>query len=364
MENIFKKKTQETELRSLGDLHSDLVSERPVAVEQTMSLLRVMSHDYQLPEVLHSIRSEPPQRSGMGTLIGRTERMGSLFNSYFAGYSINSGTGPQPTDTRGMKTNDPAVFQITKGHAEGAGNEGEVSLKHKGDTAVLGSKTYPTAWRVIRRHRDKDWKGSWNAWTTSWDKTYTLNPGETQSIVCDESDSGEDVDIYITLLSVGKTQEEVDVVTKDKADADQALANANAQLTALKAKGGDTTAVVKLVTAAKDAYAKADYPTATSSAKQATSIAIDAIALIDKNALDAQKAQVVNDPSLTAQQKADMVKNIEDQKAKVDINATTAKEQTGAPKFVLGLNLPTVIIFGTIFTVIGGIVAVVASKKK
>jgi hypothetical protein len=293
---------------------------------------------------------------------------GFIGDSGIAGFVVSGGSGPQPSETRGMKTDDPSLFKVPTGKAANAGdpgtepaNYGEKATLHPEDVVVIGHQAYPTKWRVIRRHRTKT-STTTGAWETKYDTTYDLGAGQTQEIK-NPTTYGKDEDhIYITLLTVGQTAAEATQTTKDKAEADAAIANAKGQISTLLGKGGDTASVQSTETAAEAAYSKADYKTATSTANSAASTAIDAIALIDKKNLDAEIARTLADKTKTQAEKDAIIKDLNDAKANIDTDTTSKKQGLG---FTFGANTTTYAIVGvTVGTVIAAIVAAVLLRKK
>jgi len=313
--------------------------------------------------------------SGLGT--------SSIYNeaqkSRFAYLGLMSGNGPQVTDTKGFKTNDPAFLKTLKGtldtNSSGA-DYGDVAIKHKGDSVQLGHNEFPTKWRIVTRSQGIVKAGVFTQktdWKTTGDTTAVLKAGETQTITNAENDSA-DIDIYITLLEVGfsgeqiKKQEAEAAATKDKqTTADTSIAKAQASLSDMEAQSDTDPAsistVKKLIADAQVAYAKPDYDLATATAKKATAVAIDAVTLAKTKAIAQQIADTQKDGTLTAEQKKAIVDQLNQQKVQVNAEAADEKAQNSIG-FTFGMNAPTIGILAIIGIAIAGGIAAVAMRKK
>jgi len=269
-------------------------------------------------------------------------------------------------DRRGHTTREMLQTMLVRGHIDGEGGEGEASLKHKGDKVVLGHKDYPTSWYVHKRIKYKS-RGTWGGWKTDWERRFDLPAGGKQEIEnLEHSDafSGEDQDIYITLLSVGRSAEEETTFQKARTDAQTAISNAKGQATKLKNIGGDDTAIQNSITAAQAAYDKGDYKTALSTANTALAAAINATALQEKKNVELEKQKIRNDPSLDSATKKKMLEDLDKEKKAIDERTEKEKENLGLP--TIDLTSPWVIggIIGIIAVIGVGAAAAAMSKKK
>jgi hypothetical protein len=264
-------------------------------------------------------------------------------------------------DRRGLTTR--GTIQIVSGHQDGEGDEGETSLKHKGDKALLGHKLYPTSWWVVKRLNSRGAGMQFTGWKTDWARQFDVPAGKTQEIENLENDR-QNIDIYITLLSAGKSGEEEITFQKAKTDASGAISSATGQASKLKSIGGDDTAIQKTIAAAQAAYDKADYATALSSANGALIAAIDAIGIQEKKNIELEKQKIRDDPNLDAETKKKMQEDLDKQKDVIDTRTETEKKNLGLPAF--DIKSPWVIggIIGIIAVIGIGAAAAVMSKKK
>lgn len=291
------------------------------------------------------------------------------------------GTIPAVDDTRGHTAKD--FVKILYGHQDNmsSAESGEFDMKfaHGKDKLQVGSEIYPTRWYVVKSSSPM----GKNNWKREFERPVDLQAGEYQVFENPEHTLKDtDVNMFVKLMWVGMSGEEVsakqqaaqdaaDKLAKAKADAETAIAAARSAVTTYKTAGGDTSGYDKSLSSADTAYGKGDYATATNTGKSVAIDAQNAYGLLQKQNLEKQKASIYSDPTLDAATKQRMANDIDNQKALVDQNTSSKIAQTQAqtPGTAMPLipGMPswvTYAVFGGIFAGLIGGIAYMAAKKR
>lgn len=219
------------------------------------------------------------------------------------------------------------------------------------DAFTIGDKDRPTAWVLVKESRPEGGDFKREA------RVIDLKADEFQSFTNTEDQlSKTDINLYVKLLSVGPTAGEVTEAGEKQAKASRAIQQAQASISAASSVGCDVSAMNKTIADAQISFSKNEYDAAISAANSAATSAIDAKALMDKQILERQKSDIQKDTTLTADQKANMLKDIDQQKQKINDDASGQKSQlpkTPIPWVPIGIGVGIAAIIGIAAAVLG-----------
>lgn len=251
------------------------------------------------------------------------------------GHKPMAGLGeiPEKGDTRGYKTRD--FLSVQHGAPYANSDYGEVCFVHGGDKFTMGSNKYPTTFRAYIRHikHDKDFWGNPTTEHTDarWEE-YDLKAGEFKTLNNGESDGRFDnVDIWVTLTAVGQTDAEKATVERDRDSASKAISDAEAIFSALKQANVDTSSLEGSLADARASFDKGDFATARRTAQQVLASAQNLKTVQDLTDIQRKKQAILNDASLTADQKAALIAELDKQSANIsgsDWGAWVRENQT------------------------------------
>lgn len=367
---ILSQRRRQTEMHRLsGSGNLGLLAELAEDVQQFTNDLPVTLESMRMGRNLVNARLDIGRlmndgHAGLGESSYYNEGAGRHVRLPFLGED-RTGLLPPKEDTRGYATDNTAFMHKVKGHVEVSKYKdmGESALYHGGDEVKLGHEVYPTKWFVYKRAAPK--VGAQQGQFKAVKKEVLNVPAGEANWVTVKNDENTladtDVDVVITLLNVGASAKEIEETETLKGKASTAIAAANAAIADAKGKGADVSGSQATADEAQEKFLKLDYKGAEASAKSAQSTAIMAGSLAEKLALEKQKAAIASDPTIPPAQKAQMQKDIDDQKAAI---TTTAQTQTAEvnPPFTFGMNVGTFAIVGIIATIVG-VGAAVAMKK-
>jgi len=279
----------------------------------------------------------------------------------FLGLSGLGITVPEAGEKRGYSAAD--FIEMVAGHKEAVTSRMakynlDWMFSHGGDSFKIGTKDRPTSWAFVKEGGPQG-----QGLTLENPRMIDLKANEFQTFRNDEDKlSKTDVNLYLKLVSVGPSVAEAEELAAKQATADKAIQNAQGAVSAAKSAGIDTSAMEKTIGKAQDSYLNNDYIAATNSANSAAKDAIDAKALKEKQDLERQKTEINNDSTLNQEQKDNMKKSIDDQKAKIDADRQTQKDEI--PKPTAGAISPIIVVgIGVGIAAIAGL-ALALSKKK
>ena len=260
---------------------------------------------------------------------------------------------PEAGDTRGHTAAN--FIQILKGHKETpttrlAQYKFDWMFAHGGDEFKIGDKDRPTSWVLAKEDNPQ------GILILRTPQRIDLAANEFKTIRNDEDRlSRTDINLYLKLLSVGPTAEETTDAAMKQARADKAIQYAQASIMSASSVGIDVTSMQKTIAGAQASYGANDYDAATSAANNAATAAIDAKALMDRQILERQKTDIQKDSTLNADQKANMLKDIDDQKQKVTDDASGQKSnlpKTPIPWVPIGIGVGIAAAIGIAFAVL------------